>query len=97
MTDETTLKKIDAKLGALLAIQLDQYLRETGVARPKARSIDRLLTDVGLSAKEIAALLGKTERAVHLVLAGEREAKGARGQKQAAQPEEAPVDNGEVL
>jgi hypothetical protein len=76
--EEVLLKRIDAKLGALLAILLDQYLRETGAARPKIRSIDRLLTDAGLTAKEIGALLGKTERAVHMVLAGERGGKSVR-------------------
>jgi len=91
MGDETTLKKIDAKLGALLAIALDQHLRETGVARPKSRSIDRLLTDAGLTAREIAALLGKTERAVHLALQSERKAKGAR---QKARTEEPSSDEG---
>jgi hypothetical protein len=87
--DTETLKRIDSKLGALLAIELDRYLRETGVARPKARSIDRLLTDAGLTAKEIGALLGKTERAVHMVLAGERDAKGTqKNQKVADQSQE---------
>jgi hypothetical protein len=94
--DDATLKRIDAKLSAILAIQLDQYLRETGVARPKPRSIDRLLTDVGLPAREIAALLGKTERAVHMVLAGERDAKATRGQKKSATPDEVPAESGEV-
>ncbi len=69
MGDEEVLNRIDAKLGALLAIALDEYLRETEVARPKPRSIDRLLTDAGLSTKEIAALLGKTDRAVQLAIA----------------------------
>jgi hypothetical protein len=86
MSEEATLKRIDAKLGALLAIALDQHLRETGVARPKARSIDRLLTDAGLTAKEIAALLGKTERAVHLALQSERNAKGAKNKARAQPP-----------
>jgi hypothetical protein len=66
--EETTLEKM---IAALLAINVDQYLRDTGIARPKPRSIDRMLNDVGLSARDIAALLGKTERAVHLQLAGE--------------------------
>jgi hypothetical protein len=67
------LAAIDAKLGALLALTVDKYLRETGVAKPKERSIDRLLSDVGLSTRDIATLLGKTERAVQLVLQDERE------------------------
>lgn len=78
MSDEVTLKRIDAKLGALLAIALDQYLRETGVGRPRPRSVDRLLTDAGLTAKEIAAMLGKTERAVNMALQSKRKTKVAR-------------------
>ncbi|HEY8132591.1 MAG TPA: hypothetical protein VII12_11945 [Thermoanaerobaculia bacterium] len=67
MSDEI-LGRIDAKLGALLAIAVDSYLRETGIARPKDRSIDRILRDAGLSSSAVAALLGKTERAVQLQL-----------------------------
>lgn len=78
MAEDELLSRIDSKLGALLAISVDQYLRETGIARPKPRSIDRVLADVGLSAREIAALLGKTDRAVNLVLAAERHSKTAR-------------------
>jgi hypothetical protein len=70
-----TLDRIDAKLGALLALVLDAHLRESGIARPKERSIDRLLTDAGLSPQTIAALLGKTDRAVNLALQREREDK----------------------
>lgn len=62
------LERIDAKLGAILALALDQYLRETGAARPKPRSVDRLLADAGLNAATIAKLLGKTDRAVRLQL-----------------------------
>lgn len=92
MSEDATLKRIDAKLGAVLAIALDQHLRETGVARPKPRSIDRLLTDAGLTAREIGALLGKTERAVHLALQSERNAKGAR--KKARTPPPTSGDGG---
>jgi len=69
------LERIDTKVTALLAIVLDAYLRETGVARPRERSVDKLLADAGLSASAIAGLLGKTERAVHLSLQRERERK----------------------
>ncbi len=62
------LQRIDAKISALLAIMVDRYLRETEIARPKQRTIDRLLSDVGLPTKDIAKLLGKTERAVQLQL-----------------------------
>lgn len=61
-------------LAALLAISVDNYLRETGIAKPKPRSIDRMLSDVGLAADEIASVLGKTERAVYLQLASDKKA-----------------------
>lgn len=67
------LDSIDTKLGALLALILDAHLRETGIAKPKPRGIDRLLADAGLSPKQIATLLGKTDRAVRMQLAVERE------------------------
>lgn len=72
---DTTLEQIDSKLTALLALILDGYLRQTGVAKPKDRTIDRILIDAGLSARQVAGLLGKTERAVHISLQREREAK----------------------
>jgi hypothetical protein len=77
--DEGILRRIDSKLAALLAIAIDQYLRETGIAKPKQRSIDRLLSDVGLSAQDIAALLGKTDRAVQLQLQAERHGRSSKG------------------
>lgn len=64
------------------------------MARPKPRSIDKLLSDVGLNAQQIAALLGKTDRAVNLVLAGEREKKAARPKRARAATEPSP--EGEV-
>ncbi len=67
MSDEI-LERIDAKLGAILALTLDGYLRETGAARPKPRSVDRLLADAGLNTATIAKMLGKTDRAVQLQL-----------------------------
>lgn len=82
-TDEEVLRSIDGKLGALLTLVLDGYLRQTGVARPKERSIDKMLSDAGLSAATIATLLGKTPRAVNLQLAGER-AKKTRSKKAAS-------------
>ena len=53
----------------MLTLVLDGYLRQTGVAKPKVRSVDQMFSDVGLSAATIAQLLGKTERAVHMQLA----------------------------
>lgn len=60
---------------AQLAIQVDQYIRETGIARPKPRSIDKMLADVGVKPADIAHLLGKTERAVFMQLATDSKAK----------------------
>jgi hypothetical protein len=78
-SSDDLLRSIDAKLSAILTLVLDVHLKQTGVAKAKDRSIDVMLTDVGLSAKQIAALLGKTDRAVHLQLEKERgkKAKGA--------------------
>jgi hypothetical protein len=72
MATNDVLQSIDAKVGALLTLVLDRYLRETGIARPKQRSVDRMLADAGLSTAMIAKLLGKTERAVTKQLAAER-------------------------
>jgi hypothetical protein len=60
---------------AQLTIATDQYIRETGIARPKPRSIDKMLYDVGLKTADIASLLGKTERAVQMQLATDAKAK----------------------
>lgn len=75
---DTALEQIDSKLTALLALILDGYLRQTGVAKPKDRTIDRILIDAGLSARQVAGLLGKTERAVHISLQREREAQAKK-------------------
>ncbi len=75
MADETlaTLQRIESKLAALLAIAVHEQLRnDPELAKPRPRAIDVLLSDSGLSSAEIAAVLGKTRRAVDLVLAKER-------------------------
>jgi hypothetical protein len=77
-SEEVLLRSIDAKLGAVLALTLDSYLRETGVARPKERSIDKILADSGVPPATIAELLGKTERAVYLQLAAAKSKKARR-------------------
>jgi hypothetical protein len=81
---DNQLSEIDSKLTALLALFLDGYLRQTGIAKPKERSIDRTLVDAGLSARTVAALLGKTERAVHLQLQREQTKKKPRRKKATA-------------
>ena len=65
------LKKNNRMLYALLAITVDQHIRGTDIAKPRPRSIDRMLTDVGLSGVEIAKLLGKTPQAVSSALAND--------------------------
>jgi len=60
---------------AQLTIQVDRYIRETEIARPKPRSIDKMLSDVGLKTADIAKLLGKTERAVQMQIASDNKSK----------------------
>lgn len=75
-SEREILESIDTRLGGILVLLLDLYLRDTGLAKPKPRSVDRMLADVGLTSVEIAALLGKSERAVQLqVAAGPKPAK----------------------
>jgi hypothetical protein len=75
--NDDVLQRIDAKLGAILALILDSYLRHTGIAQPKPRSVDRLLADAGLNTVTIAKILGKTERAVQLQLQASAKKKAA--------------------
>lgn len=67
--DERTYS--ETLLLAQLTIKVDQYIRETGVAKPKPRSIDKMLSDVGVKTSDIADLLGKTDRAVNMQLAAD--------------------------
>jgi hypothetical protein len=80
-TNDELLRTIDAKVSALLTLVLDAYLRQTGVARPKERSVDTMLFDVGVPASTIAKLLGKSDRAVHLQVAADREKKTTKKAK----------------
>ncbi|WP_427894057.1 hypothetical protein ACQHIV_13055 [Kribbella sp. GL6] len=78
MSDELTdrLDRIDRVLSSLLAITVDQYLRTTpDLAKPRPRTIDRMLADAGLRHQEIAAVLGKTRQAVSQILASDGKAK----------------------
>jgi hypothetical protein len=65
------VKKSNRMISALLTITLDQHLRNTDLAKPRPRSIDRMLTDIGLSGVEISKLLGKTPQAVSNALAAD--------------------------
>jgi hypothetical protein len=80
VSNDEVMRSVDAKLSALLTLVLDGYLRQTGAARPKERSVDKMLADVGLPAAVIAQLLGKTERAVYLQLSPKRAKKTAPNQ-----------------
>lgn len=83
MADDSTidvLKRIDRNISALLAITIDRHLRETDLAKPRPRSMDRMLSDVGLTQGEVAKLLGKTPQAVSQVLASESRSKSKKVQ-----------------
>ena len=63
------LQSIDTKLGALVALHTHRLLLDDeDLAKPRPRSIDRLLLDAGLSQTEIGRMLGKTRQAVGQVL-----------------------------
>jgi hypothetical protein len=75
MTDADTreaLKRIEILLTAILGIQVDQFLRDSDVAKPRPRSIDRMLTDFGFNQVQVATLLGKSPQAVGQVLAKDK-------------------------
>lgn len=74
-SEHELLESINSKLGGILVLVLDLYLRDTEIAKPKPRSVDRMLADVGLPTTEIAALLGKTDRAVRMQLASAAKSK----------------------
>ena len=64
MAEGQQLRAIEAKLSALLALELDARLKQDTQSRSKPRSLDRLLSDAGLEPTDIAPLLGKTPNAV---------------------------------
>lgn len=69
MADElAVLTNIDKKLSALIALMVEQHLRETESTKYKPRSADRILTDLGMSGSEVGRLLGKSQQAVSQAL-----------------------------
>jgi len=69
------LQKTNRMLNALLSIVVDQHIRGTDLAKPRPRSIDRMLSDNGLTNTEIAILLGKTPQAVGQLLSADKKTK----------------------
>lgn len=68
------LRAIDTKLSALVAIHTHRLLiDDPDLAKPRPRSIDKMLYDVGLKQADIARVLGKTPQAVGQVLKKEKE------------------------
>lgn len=64
-SDNERLARIERTLGALLAIEVDRHLREfPTLGAVKARKMEHILSDGGLTGREIAKLLGKTPQAV---------------------------------
>lgn len=64
------LESIDAKLTALVSLQTHRILIEDeSLARPRPRSMDKMLHDAGLSQKQISAVLGKSVQAVGQMIA----------------------------
>ncbi len=63
------LLRVEKVLTAILGVQVEQLIRDTKIASPRPRSIDRMLSDFGLTGAQIAALLGKTPQAVSQALA----------------------------
>lgn len=86
MADTTleALERVETILNSILGIQIDQFLRDSGIGKPRPRSIDRMLADFGLSGVQIAALLGKTPQAVSQVLAKHKKSAQASPSKSAA-------------
>ena len=87
------LKKLNRNTSALLAIIVDRYLRDTDLAKPRPRSIDRMLADLGLTGAEIAKLLGKTPQAVSIALSKDKQT--VKSKKANAKNAEQPVNDEE--
>lgn len=91
------LLRIERKISALLSISVDQHLRSTdALAKPRPRSIDRLLSDAGLLGTEIAATLGKSPQAVSQSLKSDgKSSPGAQARKPSKGQEENEVSQAE--
>lgn len=87
------LNKLNRNVSAVLAITVDRHLRDTDLAKPRPRSIDRMLADLGLTGAEIAKLLGKTPQAVSIALSKDKQT--VRSKKANAKNAEQPVNDEE--
>lgn len=59
------LDSMERAVNALLAIAVDRHMREyPSLGSPRAPKIEHLLSDSGMSGREIAKLLGKSPQAV---------------------------------
>ena len=87
------LKKLNRNVSAMLAITVDRHLRDTDLAKPRPRSIDRMLADLGLTGAEIAKLLGKTPQAVSIALSKDKQT--VKNKKASTKDAEQPVNDEE--
>lgn len=62
--DEEHLKNIDAKLGALLALEVERELKGKNGERSDWHPLARLLAKAGFSTAEIATMFVKSQRSV---------------------------------
>ena len=81
------LNKTNRMLNAILSIVVDKHIRDSDLAKPRPRSVDRMLSDNGLTNTEIATLLGKSPQAVGQVLKAETKAKPNKKQQNIDVPE----------
>lgn len=72
------LQKTNRMLNAILSISVDRHIREADLAKPRPRSIDRMLYDNGMTGVEIAKLLGKSKQAVSQALASDGKVKKSK-------------------
>jgi hypothetical protein len=63
------VRSLETQVSALLALSVADRVAENPRAKP--RSLDRLLVDAGMTTATVATLLGKSQRAVQLAIAGD--------------------------
>jgi hypothetical protein len=82
------LQKTNRMLNVLLSVVVDRHIRESDLAKPRPRSIDRMLSDNGLTNTEIATLLGKTPQAVGQQLNADKRVSKANAKEPTIKQEE---------